>query len=93
MTKDDDLTLTVGRETLVIRQRYETLSIVNDVLVALWFLVGSILFLWESTTTIGTWFFVAGSVELLARPLIRLARRVHLQRAGDPSGRDDFLDG
>lgn len=54
MTKDDDLTLTVGRETLVIRQRYETSSIVNDVLVALRFLVGSILFLWESTTTIGT---------------------------------------
>lgn len=93
MSKDDDLTLTVGRETLVIRRRYETLSIVNDVLVALWFLVGSILFFWESTTTIGTWFFVAGSVELLVRPLIRLVRRVHLRRAGDASGRDDFLDG
>ncbi|MCR4514595.1 YrhK family protein [Aeromicrobium sp. 50.2.37] len=93
MSKDDDLTLTVGRETLVIRQRYETLSIVNDVLVALWFLAGSILFFWESTTTIGTWFFVAGSVELLVRPLIRLVRRFHLQRAGDPSRRDDFLDG
>lgn len=91
--QDHDLTLTVGRETLVIRRRYETLSIANDVLVALWFVVGSILFFWESTTTLGTWFFLLGSLELLARPLIRLARRTHLQRAGDPSHRDDFLDG
>ncbi|GAA4871137.1 YrhK family protein [Actinomycetospora straminea] len=55
----------LGHEELVIRRRYEVLSIVNDILVGLWFLVGSILFFSEATTYLGTWFFVIGSVELL----------------------------
>ena len=87
MTSDKTWTLAIGHEELVIRQRYETLSIANDVLIALWFLVGSILFFWESTTTAATWCFLLGSVEFLARPAIRLARRVHLRRVRD-SGLD-----
>lgn len=75
-----DLVLHLGHEELVIRQRYETLSIANDVLIGVWFLVGSILFFSEETTYVGTWFFVIGSVELLIRPVIRFSRRVHLQR-------------
>ncbi len=80
------LIFTVGREELVIRRRYEVLSIVNDILVAIWFLAGSILFFSEATTYAGTWLFVLGSVELLIRPVIRLARRVHLQRVPDAQG-------
>ncbi|HWN27391.1 MAG TPA: YrhK family protein [Actinomycetospora sp.] len=77
------LIFTMGHEELVIRRRYEVLSIVNDILIAIWFLVGSILFFSEATTYAGTWLFVLGSVELLIRPMIRLARRVHLQRLPD----------
>ena len=78
----NDLTFTIGHEELVIRQRWEVVSIINDILVAVWFIVGSILFFRESTTVIGTWFFLLGSIELLIRPVIRLARRVHLTRIG-----------
>lgn len=79
------LTLTVGHEELVIRRRYEVLSIVNDVLIGIWFLVGSVLFLFEATVLAGTWLFVLGSVEMLIRPVIRLVRRLHLQRVtGNP---------
>lgn len=78
------LVFTMGREELVIRRRYEVASVVNDILVALWFLVGSILFFSEATTYAGTWLFVVGSVELMIRPMIRLARHVHLQRIPDP---------
>lgn len=76
----------IGHEELVIRRRYEVLSIINDILVGLWFLVGSILFFSAETTYVGTWFFVIGSVELLIRPGIRLARRVHLQRVPSVPG-------
>ncbi len=74
------LTMVLGHEELVIRQRYEALSIVNHILIAVWFTVGSILFFFEPTTTAGTWFFLLGSIELLIRPAIRLGRRVHLRR-------------
>ena len=87
------LVFTLGHDELVVRRRYEVISIVNDVLVAVWFLIGSVLFLWSSTTEAGTWLFIAGSVELMIRPLIRLSRRVHLQRmprgeGGPPSDAD-----
>jgi hypothetical protein len=87
------LVFTVGHEELVIRRRYEVASIVNDILVALWFLIGSVLFFSDATTYAGTWLFVLGSVELLIRPVIRLSRRVHLQRLpagpGSPPGEAD----
>lgn len=72
--------LHLGREELVIRQRYEVLSIVNDLLIGIWFLVGSIMFFSDTWAYWGTWLFVIGSVEMLIRPAIRFARHVHLQR-------------
>ncbi|PSK98672.1 YrhK-like protein [Haloactinopolyspora alba] len=74
------LTIRIGHEELVIRQRYETASIVNDILIAVWFIVGSVMFFSEAWTTAGTWCFLIGSVELLIRPVIRLGRQVHLRR-------------
>jgi hypothetical protein len=78
------LTIHIGRDELIIRKRYEALSTVNDIFVALWFIVGSILFFSDATTIAGTWCFLAGSVELLIRPVIRLSRRIHLTRIAGP---------
>lgn len=77
------ITLRIGSEELVIRKRYEALSIINDILVGIWFLIGSIMFFSPSWTTTGTWLFVIGSAELLIRPLIRLSRHVHLGTISD----------
>jgi len=41
-----------------------------------------------STTTAGTWLFLLGSIQLMVRPVIRLARRVHLRRFGDGAPQD-----
>ncbi|GAB3674923.1 hypothetical protein GCM10027591_17600 [Zhihengliuella somnathii] len=84
-----DLAFHIGRDEIVIRNRYETLSIVNDTLIGLLFVVGSILFLWESTTLAATWLFIIGSVEFLLRPVIRLTRRIHLKRIGSAPDRTD----
>ncbi|GAA1754930.1 MULTISPECIES: YrhK family protein [Streptomonospora] len=75
-----DLVLRVGAEELVVRHRYEAASIVNDILIAVWFTAGSVMFFFPAWQVAGTWCFVAGSVELLVRPLIRLARLVHVRR-------------
>jgi hypothetical protein len=79
------LLLAISPRERTIRERYELLSIVNDILVAVWFLVGSVLFFTPQTTYAGTWLFVLGSVELLVRPIIRLSRWLHLQRLFDPT--------
>ncbi|MGH3447789.1 MAG: YrhK family protein [Nocardioidaceae bacterium] len=82
----------IGHSEIVLRRRYEVLSIVNDMLVALWFIVGSILFFHESTTTLGTWLFLGGSIELMIRPLIRLSRHLHIGRVQGSSGLDSAGD-
>ena len=86
---DNPMIIRIGREELVIRRRYETLSIVNDFLIGIWFLVGSIFFLSAALTTSGTWLFILGSAQLLIRPAIRLAAHVHLRRI--PAGQWESL--
>lgn len=86
----NDLDVVLGRREVVLHHRYEVLSIVNDILVALWFIIGSILFFQESTTTAGTWLFLIGSIELLIRPVIRLSRNVHLRTVTRTRNSNDF---
>src|SRR5699024_12258040 len=43
------ITLSLGHDELVIRGRYETLSIVNDLLIAVWLSIGRIRFLFAGT--------------------------------------------
>lgn len=90
--QDDRLRIRLGGEELVVSNRYETLSIANDLLIALFFLAGSIMFYVPSLHTVATTMFVLGSLDFLLRPLIRIARRVHLQRIGarEGAGPDDY---
>lgn len=74
----------IGPGELVVRQRYEVASILNDILVAAWFIVGSAFFLFPELAMIGDWLFIIGSVQLAIRPAIRLRRRVRLQRFRPP---------
>ncbi len=76
----DPVELSVGHDEIVIRHRYQALSIANDFLIALWFLIGSVFFLFASLQTAAIALFIAGSVQFLARPTIRLAHSIHLKR-------------
>lgn len=86
--QDRPIQLRIGHEELTIRQRYETLSIVNDFCAGVLFVVGSVLFFYESTTYAATWLFLIGSILFVLRPTIRLTRRIHLGRHhdADPTG-------
>ncbi len=78
-----DIDIPFTHDEVVLRQRYELASILNDLLIAIWFIVGSVLFFSPSTTEAGTWLFLIGSIQLAVRPAIRLARGLHLrQRSG-----------
>ena len=78
--QNKDVLIRIGRDELLIRQRYETVSIINDIVAGLLFVVGSALFFSPATTYAATWLFLIGSVSMLLRPTIRLTRRVHLTR-------------
>ncbi|MGH9550866.1 MAG: YrhK family protein [Terriglobales bacterium] len=63
----------------MISQRYETASIANDFLIAIWFLIGSIFFLFPAMERPAAWLFVIGSFQFIVRPTIRLIRHIHLR--------------
>lgn len=86
MPEQRPLTVHIGHDELVIRRRYEVVSICNDILIALWFIAGSIMFFYSSMMVPGTWCFLLGSVELLIRPVIRLTRLVHIRSIRDDGG-------
>ncbi|WP_193224468.1 YrhK family protein [Bacillus sp. B1-b2] len=41
-------------------------------MISIWYMIGSISFLLGSTSTVGYWFFIIGSIQLSLRPLIRI---------------------
>ncbi|WFF40472.1 hypothetical protein EVC62_02560 [Salinicola endophyticus] len=89
------LTLRIGHEELVIRKRYEVVSIINDILIGIWFVIGSLFFFSEALTYYGTWLFFIGSIEMLIRPVIRLMRHIHIRRLREapqlpPEAEHDF---
>lgn len=59
---------------------YKLLYQINDVMLALFFIVGSFLFFSEATTFYGTVLFVIGSFELLIRPIITIVRDIHIYK-------------
>ncbi|MBP0484882.1 YrhK family protein [Sagittula salina] len=67
---------------------YERLYTTIDFLAGLTFLLGSVLFFWQSTQEVATWAFVIGSALFVARPASRFAREYHLARLPLP-GDDD----
>lgn len=78
MSDSKKLDLGVGQDHIVIQRRYDALGAVNDLLIAIWFLIGSSFFLKESLTTDGTWLFILGSAQLLIKPLIKLISLIHV---------------
>jgi hypothetical protein len=73
-------TLQLGDQEIVLRQRFEVASIANELLVALCFTVGSVVFFWEELFNLGVTLFVVGSVLIGIHPLIRFVRRIQLTR-------------
>lgn len=79
---DTPVKIDIGNEEVVISNRYESLSILNDILIGIFFFVGSILFYFKPLEFWAITLFVLGSIDFLLRPIIRIARRIHLKRLG-----------
>ena len=70
----------IGNDHIVIQRRYEALGAFNDLLIAIWFLIGSFFFLNDSLVESGTWLFIVGSAQLIIKPFIQLTSLIHVSR-------------
>ncbi|MDX6151601.1 YrhK family protein [Marinococcus sp. PL1-022] len=75
-----NIDLVFGGYELRITKVYQLIYHINDLMLALVFLVGSFLFFSETTTFYGTWLFVLGSLQMFIRPVIALAHQVHVNK-------------
>lgn len=75
---NNELDVDIGNRHIVIQRRYEALGAINDLLIAIWFLIGSFFFLNDSLVQSGTWLFIVGSAQLIIKPLIKLTSLVHV---------------
>jgi len=71
--------LAVDERRLQLQHRYEWLHIANDIVIALWFIIGSIFFFYAKLSYAGTWLFVLGSTQMMIGPVIRILHKIHLK--------------
>ncbi|MDF1607177.1 YrhK family protein [Hoeflea sp. YIM 152468] len=62
---------------------YELTYTIVDAAAALFFLVGSILFFYQSQQDPAIWLFVIGSACFALKPVLRVVREFHLLALGD----------
>ncbi|ASK60812.1 hypothetical protein CFK37_00620 [Virgibacillus phasianinus] len=80
--KDENkfLDVQLGTYEVSFSKKYRFLALMNDFTLGLEFLIGSVLFLFESTQTGGTILFIIGSAQLLARPIIKIMHAFYFSR-------------
>ena len=61
-------------------RHFEVIRTLVEFLAALAFIIGSVLFFYDSLMVWGTWLFLIGSILFGVRPTIRLLLELHLAR-------------
>ncbi|WP_411843328.1 YrhK family protein [Salinicoccus sp. HZC-1] len=80
----------IGGFGVFFNKRYHLLSTINDLSLGLWFVIGSVLFLFHQTQTIGTIFFILGSVQLLGRPILKLLHGFFIRKESEKEQKDEY---
>ena len=78
--KQEAVYIDTGNHEIIIEQRYQVLSNLNNLLLGILFLVGSILFLSKDLQTLAISFFIAGSLLMVVRAVLDIAKNTHLRR-------------
>ncbi|MEG3753018.1 YrhK family protein [Psychromonas arctica] len=81
MDNKNEFDLDIGQRHIVIQRRYEALGALNDLFIAIWFLIGSFFFLNDALVESGTWLFIVGSAQLIIKPLLKLLSLIHVSKA------------
>lgn len=73
----------LGRFRFFFYRQYDLVSLINDVLIGLAFVAGSILNFMDSMVTFGNILYLLGSLFLLARPLLKIIHNSTLSGLND----------
>lgn len=77
---EEDIELKSGRFRIYFQNRYTLISLLNDLLVGLVYILGSISSLIGLPGIYGTYFYLAGGVFLILRPLIKIIHNIYIYK-------------
>lgn len=89
--KDEDVELKAGSLRVYFRNRYSMVSLLNDFLVGIVYILGSIVILMGWPIIYSTYFFLAGGIFLTIRPVLSILRNISIYKHKDYI-EEDFVD-
>ncbi|EWG11242.1 YrhK family protein [Cytobacillus firmus] len=78
--QQEDVQIEIGSYKMVIEKRYQAVSFVNDMLLGVLYLIGSILFLIDVSQMVSISFFLAGSIMMIIRAGLNLLKDLHINK-------------
>lgn len=76
---DKDFEVQLGKHTIFFNKNYRYIFIINELILGIVFVVGSIFFLVESLKTAGIILFIVGSAQLFIRPVLKILHAITLR--------------
>ena len=88
----NDIILNVGSFEVYFENIYSIYSLINDLLIGLLFIVGSISNLLNGPPILGQILFLIGSVALILRPLIKIIQNTHVYQEKNEDKKSELED-
>ncbi len=76
--KEEDIEIKTGRFRLYFQNRYTLISLVNDILTGVFYIIGSLATLTDIPDIYGTYLYLIGGVFLTARPILKIFHNVFI---------------
>lgn len=89
-TSDDqgNVEVQVGKHIIFFNKNYRYIFIINELLLGIEFVVGSVFFFYESLKTAGIIIFIVGSAQMFLRPVLKIFHAVSLKKIGQTGTHD-----
>lgn len=75
---EEDIEIKTGRFRLYFQNRYTLISLVNDILTGVFYIIGSLATLTDIPDIYGTYLYLIGGVFLTARPILKIFHNVFI---------------
>ena len=81
--KDEDVELKAGRLRIYFQNRYNLISLINDFLVGIMYILGSLAPMLGFPSQYGTYLYLAGGLFLTMRPVLKIIHNVYIYKDMD----------
>ncbi|ARF15951.1 YrhK family protein [Sporosarcina ureae] len=82
----------LGKHVIFFNKNYRYIFIINELVLGIIFIVGSVFFFFETLKTAGIILFVVGSAQLFIRPVLKILHATTLRKISQSSQSQEKVD-